>query len=137
MKKLLKRINPFSKKNVPQVKDIPVVITSYSQPHVLQQRMRENKMTHGETVTANLSPVRLEQAYGKMIMYFCPMEDLKVLQRLEPGDGGSLPITATVHGDFNIKEGFKPGLYNLENVKVTSNGTLQVHATKKTKITVC
>jgi hypothetical protein len=52
----------------------PVGITAYSQSNVLQQRMREEKMTHGQTVTANLSPVRLEMSYGRMIMYFLPYE---------------------------------------------------------------
>jgi len=109
----------------------PVGITAYSQPNVLQQKMREEKMTHGQTVTANLSPVRLEMSYGRMIMYFCPMKSIEVLQTLNAGDGGFLPLEAKV-ADLRIPNRFRPGLYTLKNVTLTSNGTMQVIATNKT-----
>ena len=125
--------NLFGVKNDPQEleKSKPVVITSYSQPNVLQQRMKEEKLTHGETVTANLSPVRLENAYGKMVMYFCPMKNIEVLETVANGDGESLPAEAKVEG-LNIPNNFKAGFYNLKNVTLTSNGTMQVRATDKT-----
>lgn len=113
-------------------KSTPVVITSYSQPHVLQQRMKEERMTHGETVTANISPVRLENAYGKMVLYFCPMQTIEILEHAEPGDGGNIPIQATVTG-LAVNGNHKPGLYILKNVQLSSNGTIQVTATAKTE----
>jgi hypothetical protein len=109
----------------------PVGITAYSQSNVLQQRMREEKMTHGQTVTANLSPVRLEMSSGRMIMYFCPMKSIEVLETLNEGDGGYLPAEAKV-SDLNFPNRFRPGLYTLKNVILSSNGTMQVNATKKT-----
>lgn len=109
----------------------PVGITAYSQSNVLQQKMREEKMTHGQTVTANLSPVRLEMSYGRMIMYFCPMKSIEVLETLNTGDGGSLPSEAKV-ADLSIPNRFRPGLYTLKNVTLSSNGTMQVIATNKT-----
>jgi hypothetical protein len=112
-------------------KSTPVIITSYSQPHVLQQRMKEEKMTHGETVTANISPVRLENAYGKMVMYFCPMQSIEIVQKYAPGDGGSIPAQATVEG-LTVPGNHKAGLYTLKNVQLTSNGTIQVTATANT-----
>ena len=112
-------------------KPTPVVITSYSQPHVLQQRMREERMTHGETVTANISPVRMESAHGKMILYFCPMKNIEVLHTSIPGDGGNLPSQAKVEG-LTFPNGLEPGFYNLKNVRLTSNGTMQVIATDNT-----
>lgn len=108
-----------------------VVITSYSQPHVLQQRMKEEQLTHGETVTANISPVRLESTYGKMILYFCPMQSIEVLNTISAGDGGSLPGEAIVEG-LTVPGSYKPGLYTLKNVKLSSNGTMQVIATEDT-----
>jgi hypothetical protein len=114
------------------VKTTPVVITSYSQPHVLQQRMKEEKLTHGETVTVNISPVRLENAYGKMVMYFCPMQTIEILKHTTPGDGGNIPIQATVDG-LSVPGAQKPGLYTLKNVQLSSNGTIQVTATAKTE----
>jgi hypothetical protein len=109
----------------------PVTITSYSQPNVLQQRMREEHMTHGETVTANISPVRLESAYGRMVLYFCPMKSIEVVQVLNSGDGGSIPDDATVE-ELNVPDGVKGGYYTLKNVILTSNGTMQVRGTKET-----
>lgn len=113
------------------VKTTPVVITSYSQPHVLQQRMKDEQLTHGETVTVNISPVRLENAYGKMVMYFCPMQTIEILKHTTPGDGGNIPIQATVDG-LSVPGAQKPGLYTLKNVQLSSNGTIQVTATAKT-----
>ena len=115
-----------------QEKETPIVLTSYSQPHVLQQRMKEEKLTHGERVTANISPVRLESNFGKMVMYFCPMIECKVTERIEAGDGGALPPEAIIEG-LAVPANFKPGLYELQGVQLFSNGTLQVLATENTK----
>jgi hypothetical protein len=108
-----------------------VVVTSYSQPHVLQQRMREERLTHGETVTANISPVRLETERGKMVMYFCPMKSIEVLNTIANGDGGNLPAQVIVEG-LTAPEKLKPGMYKLKNVTLSSNGTMQVKATDNT-----
>jgi hypothetical protein len=112
-------------------KSTQVVISSYSQPHVLQQKMKEERLTHGETVTVNISPVRLESDQGRMTMYFCPMKSIEVLATITNGDGGSLPAQAQVDG-LTVPEDFKPGLYKLRNVTLTSNGTMTVKATSKT-----
>ena len=110
----------------------PVVITAHSQPHVLHQRMREEKMTHGKTVTANISPVRLENAYGRMVLYFCPMKTIDVLHTITEGDGGSLPAEAKVEG-LTVPTGLEGGYYTLKNVTLSSNGTMQVRATEETQ----
>ncbi len=108
-----------------------VVITAYSQPNVLQQKMKEERLTHGETVTANLSPVRLENDFGKMVMYFCPMKNIEILETITTGDGATLPVEAKVEG-LTIPDNLRAGFYNLKNVTLTSNGTMQVKATNKT-----
>ena len=125
--------NLFGAKDQPTETTQPrqVVITSYSQPHVLQQRMREERMTHGETVTANISPVRLESDHGRMVMYFCPMKTIEVLETVTGGDGGHIPTQAKVEG-LTIPDNLKPGFYKLKNVVLSSNGTMQVRATDKT-----
>jgi hypothetical protein len=109
----------------------PVGITAYSQPHVLQRKMKEEKMTHGQMVTANLSPVRLELHHGHMVMYFCPMNTIEILDILNNGDGGNLPAEVKVD-DLSVPTGFKPGFYMLKNVTLSSNGTMQVKATSNT-----
>lgn len=123
--------NLWAKKQPEAPKSTPVVITSYSQPHVLQQRMHENKLKHGDRVTATLSPVRIESNFGKFVMYFCPMVDMDVTDKLEAGDGASLPAEATIY-DFSVPADFKPGLYTLKNAEIFSNGTLQVIAKEDT-----
>lgn len=107
--------------------------TFYSQSHVLQVRMHEQGLTHGDRVTADLNPVRLEPApNGEMVMYFCPMQDITVKQLLERGDGGRLPDDATIVG-ITAPKNIVPGLYNLKNVQLYSNGTMQVIATAETE----
>lgn len=118
-------------KNKP-VESTPVVITSYSQPHVLQQRMKEEKLTHGERVTANISPVRLESNFGKMVMYFCPVQAIEVLNKMEPGDGGAIPCEAILDG-ITVPANIKPGLFKLKKAQLFSNGTMQVIATSETE----
>ena len=113
-------------------KTMPVSITAYSQPHVLQQKMKEERMTHGQTVMANLSPVRLENSFDGMVMYFCPLKTIRVISTSADGDGGEIPRHAIVEG-LKVNEKLTPGFYTLKNVQLSSNGTMQVIATKETK----
>ena len=108
-----------------------VMINYYSQQDVLQQKMKEKRLTHGDTVIANLFPIRLEKDFGKIVMYFCPMETIEILEIVANGDGGKIPDEARVSG-LIMPPKYKPGLYKLKNVMLTSNGTMQVKATDKT-----
>jgi len=108
-----------------------VSINYYSQHDVLQQKMKEKKLTHGETVIANLFPVRLEKDFGKIVMYFCPMETIEILETVACGDGNKIPDEARVEG-LKVPRTYKTGLYRLKNVTLTSNGTMQVKATDET-----
>lgn len=114
-----------------QNKPKPVAITAYSQSNVLQERMKEQKLSHGETVTANLSPVRLEMDYNSMTMYFCPMKTIQIVEKINDGDGGRIPADAIVEG-LMVPANLKPGFYTLKNITLTSNGTMQVKATSET-----
>jgi len=108
-----------------------VFTTSSAQPHVLREKMKEKKLTHGETVKATISPVRLEATFGKMALYFCPMQTLDICETITTGDGGDIPFNVAVKG-LTLPEGQKSGLYTLKNVTLTSNGTMQVIATAET-----
>jgi len=108
-----------------------VFTTSSAQPHVLQEKMQEKKLSHGETVTATISPVRLESAWGKMALYFCPMQTIDVAETITPGDGGDIPSDVIVEG-LTVPGEHKSGLYTMKNVKLSSNGTIQVIATAET-----
>lgn len=121
-----------AKGKAPAPTSTPVTLTYASQPHVLKQRMQDEQMTHGETVMANISPVRLERMFrSEAVLYFCPMKKIEVLEVVAAGDGGSLPAEATLEG-FTVSSDLEPGLYKLRNVALTSNGTMQVKATNQT-----
>jgi hypothetical protein len=109
----------------------PVTTTAYSQPHVLQQKMREEKLTHGETVLASLSPVRLDKEPEGVVLYFCPMRTINVQQTVTCGDGGSIPAQVLVE-NLKVPDNMQPGYYTLKNVVLSSNGTIQVKATADT-----
>ena len=123
--------NLFGAKGNSAERKQPVTVTSYSQAHVLQQKMREEKLTHGGVVVANLSPVRLESSFGGMIMYFCPLRTIEVLSTSTSGDGGEIPMHAVVEG-LKVNRNLTPGLYTLKNVQLSSNGSIQVVATNET-----
>lgn len=114
-----------------QPQSSPVTITSFSQPHVLQTKMKEEKLSHGGTVKASLSPVRLDMDHGAVVLYFCPMKTLQVLEVMSEGDGDAIPMQAKIEG-LKIPTGYKSGFYDLKNVELTSNGTIQVKATDNT-----
>lgn len=138
MKKLISLFKSFfnQKQNEMEQTTKEVLVNSYSQPHVLQQRMKDEKLTHGQTVKADLSPVRIvehSEYEGKPYMYFCPLEKIDILENVSPGDGGILPVETILKG-INIDKNLKPGLYTLKNVNLFSNGTLQVIANEDTKL---
>lgn len=112
-------------------KQIPVKLTYYSQPHVLQQRMFEKNLSHGDRVVADINPVRIENHTFGPCMYFCPTQELRVSKIISHGDGLRLPEEAIVHS-LTVPVNFKPGLYNLKNVTLFSNGTIQVIANEAT-----
>jgi len=121
-----------SKASIEKMETSKEVFTTYAgQPHVLQEKMQEKKLTHGETVTATISPVRLETAWGKMALYFCPMQTLDIAETIAPGDGGDIPSSVVVEG-LTVPPGHKSGLYTMKNVKLSSNGAIQVIATAET-----
>jgi len=135
MKKLFSAFDLFGGGKVyePSVpSESPVTVTSFSQPHVLQTRMKEEKLSHGGTVKASLSPVRLDMDHDGVVMYFCPMQSVQVLEVIAEGDGGNIPAQARIEG-LSIPAGYKSGLYELENIELTSNGTILVKATEKTR----
>ncbi len=108
-----------------------VTTTSFSQANVLQAKMKEEKLSHGETVQANISPVRLDMDHGAVVLYFCPMKTLEVLEIVAKGDGDVIPMQVKVEG-LNVPSDYPSGLYEIRNVELTSNGTIQVRATGKT-----
>src|SRR5688500_13967101 len=108
-----------------------VLTPSSAQPPVLREKMKEKELSHGQTVTASMSPLALESALGRMHLYFCPLQAIEILETLTPGDGGDIPSEVVVEG-LTTPAGLKSGLYTLKNVKLSSNGSMQVIADAKT-----
>lgn len=116
-----------------KLKSTPIILTGYSQPHVLQQRMKEQNLTHGERVKVHIGPVRiLDWHYNEFAMHFCPMQCIEIKKRIEPGDGGALPAEAILE-NIKFPKKLKPGLFIIKDVELFSNGTLQVIANANTK----
>ncbi len=109
-----------------------VIVSQYSQGHVLQHYMNESKLSHDEKVLANVGPVRLEQYNGKSCLYFCPVCRVNVIDTISPGDGGKIPEDVSAHG-LSVSDKFLPGLYELKNVILHSNGVISVMATEETE----
>lgn len=94
--------------------------------------MKEEQLSHGGTVKANLSPVRVDMDHGAVVLYFCPMQNLQVLEMIAQGDGGDIPGAVKLAG-LTIPAHCRSGLYDLKNVEVTSNGAIQVKETRDTR----
>ena len=114
-----------------QNESTPVTVTSFSQPHVLQTRMKEEKLSHGGIVKANLSPVRMDMTHGAAVLYFCPMQTIEVLYILKQRAAYEIPAQVKVEG-ISIPADCQSGFYDLNNVELSSNGTIQVRVTEKT-----
>ena len=59
------------------------------------------------------------------------MQTLDIAKTITPGDGGDIPPTVVVEG-LTVPHGHKSGLYTIKNVKLSSNGAIQVIATPET-----
>lgn len=113
----------------------------YSQPHALNVYMHQSSIKHGELVEANLKCVRVvptndqgePKESGPLTVFFCPLAGIEVLQRLSPGDDREIPSTVKVH-NLRAENGQRPGIYNLKNVLLYANGTINVMATKTTTL---
>ncbi len=111
---------------------IPVRVDGSSQDYKLQNHMTAQKMTHDGTVEANISNVRVHMEYGVPKMYFCGMRGIDVLKKISKGDGGPIPqglVLEKLNFPFDAKQGY----YDLKNVKLHSNGTMQIIATAATQ----
>ncbi len=109
------------------------VITGFSQPGQLRAHMQHAGLRHGDTVRANLTTVNvvgMPNADRRVELRFCPMDSMMVTAVIEQGDGKDLPTEVTV-GGLRFRS---PGVYDLENAIISSNGTLQLRGDGATRI---
>lgn len=99
------------------------VVRKDSQFNVLEARMKEQGLTHGETVRADVSNVRIgSNPFGdsgeRDTLFFCDMGSIDIRKIVKAGDGGELPEKAFVKGLIVESEGY----YDLQDVVIRSNG---------------
>lgn len=108
-------------------------ITIYSQPEQLEKAMILQRLRHGDEVLATIPNVRVDHAPGAFNkngrLFFCDIGPLRDVTPLAMGDRKPLPKEAELVGEFHVPA---PGNYNLHNVKLSSNGKLQVIRTERT-----
>lgn len=108
-----------------------------SQSHKLKERLQEAGITHGETARVDLSGIRVGSAdrggrkkVKEPQVYFCRVGPVRVVERLEDGDGGPLPEEAEL-ADVSFP---RRGVHHLESVVVHTNGRMKLEADEKTEI---
>lgn len=117
-------------------KTVKAYIDSSSQPFMLKGRMEQAGMSHDQTVMADIQNVRLREEGGKPILYFCAIAPLTIHKQISPGDGEPIPYELKLNKVKIPKRLFKTntdGYINIRNVKLYSNGTIQVIANSKTQ----
>ncbi|MFH0806446.1 MAG: hypothetical protein V1885_01850 [Candidatus Brennerbacteria bacterium] len=108
-------------------------VMMYSQPEQLEKAMTLEGMRHGDEAMVTIPNVRVDPAPGHFSknghLFFCGISSLQDVVRLADGDGKPLPTQVELVGDFHVPA---PGYYDLRNVKLSSNGSLQVIRTPQT-----
>jgi hypothetical protein len=111
-----------------------LIVISTSQVGVLCNRMKQANMSHGETILTDINNVtiaRHKRSKNLAEAYFCRTNALENKKVITKGDGGDIPNRA-VFENITLPRNKKFGVYNFKNVALTSNGSIQIHATATT-----
>jgi hypothetical protein len=101
--------------------------------------MAEAAIGHGQEVRADLPGIRVtaQNADWRIApdpsiaaIFFCTMGSIRVREVLDSGDGGSLPSEVILEG-LVVPE---PGIYDILNALVHSNGALRVRVDSETQV---
>ena len=111
-----------------------IIVGENSQPNRLKFQMDHAGLKHGDRVIADVNHIQLYPARGeKFQVFFCGTQSVEVKKRLEEGDGKEIPMHVTVKGLTGVNlRGTGINYYNLKNVMLYSNGTIQITGTKDT-----
>ena len=113
-----------------------VSVDASSQASVLASYMGMAGLSHDQAVIADIPAVRVRKEGKSTKMYFCNMNRLHVKEVINNGDGKVIPSDVKLHGikiSRELLEKDRDAYYDLKNVKLYSNGTIQVIATSETK----
>lgn len=106
-------------------------VTAQSQTFRLVERMAEAKVQHGQEVRADLPGVRvLTFADGSQSQIrFCEMGPIRIRETIVAGDDRPLPADAVIEG-LDVAA----GMYDVLNVRVSSNGVIRLTVDEQTTI---
>lgn len=111
----------------------------HSQTYRLRERMVEAAIGHGQEVRADLPGIRVTARIPDWlgapdpnagVIFFCTMGSIHVREVVDPGDGRELPSEVILEG-LSVPE---PGVYDLVNALVHSNGALRVQVDAATRV---
>jgi hypothetical protein len=114
-------------------------VFAHSQTYRLRERMTEAQIRHGQEIRADLPGIRVSAALdgwhtalepNTSAIFFCTMGPIRIREVLNQGDGDPLP-TEVVLDNLVVPE---PGVYDIVNALVHSNGSLLVRVDSKTQI---
>lgn len=114
-------------------------VMAHSQTYRLRERMAEAAIGHGQEVRADLPGIRVTAQVADWrnapdpkvgAIFFCTMGSIRVREVLAPGDGRPLPSEVILEG-LAVPE---PGIYDILNALVHSNGALRVHVDSATQV---
>ena len=110
-----------------------VRLNAQSQTHRLRERMQEAAVAHGDVVRADLRNVRVTVPLGSSVaeLFFCNMQPLQIWAREARGDGGPLPHDVELESGLQVPGA---GVYDLLNVRLSSNGALRVATDAGTRV---
>jgi hypothetical protein len=114
-------------------------VMAHSQTHRLRERMVEAQIQHGQEVRADLPGIRIsaeaERRRGtaepqRGVIFFCTMGEIKIREVIASGDAEPLPTEVLLEG----LEVPAPGVYDILNALVHSNGALRLRVDSATQI---
>jgi hypothetical protein len=114
-------------------------VMTHSQTHRLRERMVEAQIQHGQEVRADLPGIRISAEAERWrttsepqrgVIFFCTMGEIKIREIIAPGDEQPLPSEVVLEG----LEVPAPGIYDILNALVHSNGALRLQVDSATRI---
>jgi hypothetical protein len=114
-------------------------VFAHSQSYRLKERMNEAEIRHGQEIRADLPGIRVTATAASWrsgsdsnvgAIYFCTMGQIRIREVMTQGDSDPLPNEVVLDG--LLVPG--PGVYDILNAVVHSNGSLLVRVDQETRI---
>lgn len=110
-----------------------IKLAELPQPWVLQEHMQKVGIKHGQGVLVNLNNVKIAVENGMSKLYFCPLEKIQIVSAENGGDSNELPERVSLPKKLCAPDFLAAGYYDLTNMHVYANGTIQLTQTSATQ----